>query len=539
MLGVIILLTTCNTITARAASEDIPTAETLSEKQVDRSAALLPEPDSLVVSHVPKELSQGDKFQKPLAAIDGADLTYLKEISKSFRHVVVGKAASSTPMKGVTSDKAEAIPPVAIRESHSFDGSLHPAVASSNLVEDSVVETGGDNLLGKVAAEPTTGSANPSAGRSVPVRQQAPVQRWSLNGEQYFYSWSNSLGSNGYQSVTPLTLTYKEGDWDFGVRTAYIVSGQNQSITLNGQQVATQSGAVSTLSDTSVSAAYNIRNGDMPIRLNLDLNIPTGRATLSGNEKLAIMDGSVVQQTRFGEGFNIAPGISVSKALGDRDVLGLGVSYIIRGQFDPNGDVVNDEIKPGNELVGTLQYQHVDSNWMVVGGLIYTNAGVTQRGGLDYYQKGDRLDLNLTGIYVPFDRNRVQVAARYFTQSPDSVRNFFTGNLQKESANNNGNALFLGLDWGVAIDARQQNTLHFLVDWLGVQANSYDRVNDLFNAGRDKFSVGLGYEFVASPTSRWNVQVKYFSVLDRATPITQQDITSSGLSVFATVNFSF
>jgi hypothetical protein len=362
---------------------------------------------------------------------------------------------------------------------------------------------------------------------------------YSVNVESYYSAWSDNFGNNGNQLVTPLTVTYAKDDFNIGIRTAYINSNFNGVLLLDGQKIGTRQGSVSTLSDTSLSLAYNLKKSDYPVRFNLDFNLPTGRATLVGDEKNAIMDGSLVQQTRFGEGFNIAPGVSVSHALSPKDVVGVGTSYIIRGQFDPNGDVTKDEIKPGNDLVGTLQYQHLDSNWMAMGGLIYTNSGVTQRGGLDYYQKGARLDVNFTGAYVPFDRNRVQLTTRYFTQSPDNVRNFFTGNLEKETANNNGNALYVGLDWGLGLDKRQQHNIHFLADWLGVQANSYDRINDLFNAGRSKYSIGLGYEYINSPTNRWNIQAKYFNVIDNATPITQKDITSNGLSIFANVNFDF
>ena len=401
---------------------------------------------------------------------------------------------------------------------------------------------------------PPVASTEPNAqipGNNTPLNQAPipttvePTQRsardnYSVNVESYYSAWSDNFGNNGNQLVTPLTVTYAKDDFNVGIRTAYINSNFNGVLLLDGQKIGTRQGSVSTLSDTSLSLAYNLlKKSDYPVRLNLDFNLPTGKATLFGDEKNAIMDGSLVQQTRFGEGFNIAPGVSVSHALSPKDVVGVGTSYIIRGQFDPNGDVSKDEIKPGNDLVGTLQYQHLDSNWMAMGGLIYTNSGVTQRGGLDYYQKGARLDVNFTGAYVPFERNRVQLTTRYFTQSPDNVRNFFTGNLEKETANNNGNGLYVGLDWGLGLDKRQQHNIHFLADWLGVQANSYDRINDLFNAGRSKYSIGLGYEYINSPTNRWNIQAKYFNVINNATPITQKDITSNGLSIFANVNFDF
>ncbi|BAU10792.1 hypothetical protein LEP3755_12840 [Leptolyngbya sp. NIES-3755] len=81
--------------------------------------------------------------------------------------------------------------------------------------------------------------------------------------------------------------------------------------------------------------------------------------------------------------------------------------------------------------------------------------------------------------------------------------------------------------------------MHLLADWLHVNANSYDRINDLFNAGRSKFSVGLGYDYALSRSLSAGIQAKYFHLLDKATPITQQDVRSNGINLFATFNYFF
>jgi hypothetical protein len=362
---------------------------------------------------------------------------------------------------------------------------------------------------------------------------------WGANLESYYFNWSDNFGNSGNQIVIPFTVTANAGNLDVGVRNAFINSNFNGVLLLDGQKVGTRKGSVSTLSDTSLSLAYTIKEPQFPVRLNLDFNLPTGKATLFGDQKNAIMDGSLVQQTRFGEGFNIAPGVSVAHAFSPNDVVGIGASYILKGQFDPNGDVVKDEIKPGNEVVGTLQYQHLDKNWLVSGGLIYTNYGTTQRGGFDYYRTGDRLDANATFLWAINDRNRLQVNSRYFTQSPNTVNNFLTNNLEKETKNSNGNAIYLGLDYGLALDPEQRHTVHLLADILSVQANSYDRINDLYNAGRNKYSVGVGYDYALSQNTRASVQAKYFQSTDKATVLTNQDIRSNGLNLYATVNFNF
>jgi hypothetical protein len=374
-----------------------------------------------------------------------------------------------------------------------------------------------------------------------PVTQTRPGDRgqFSVNFESYYYNWHDQLGNRGNQVVAPLTVTYSKGNFDLGLRSAYIKSQFDGNLILDGVVIGKRKGEVSTWSDTSLSLAYTLKQSKFPIRFNLDLNLPTGKATLVGDEKNAIMDGALVQQTRFGEGFNVAPGISISHAFTPNDVVGVGISHIFRGKFDPNGDVVNDVIDPGDETVATLQYQHTGKNWLAMGGLIYTNYGTTKRGDQDYYRSGDRLDVNGTLVFSPFQGNRVQLSGRYFTQAPNTVVNFFTGSLQKESANSNGNALYLSGDWGIATDRQQRGMFHVLVDYLNVNANSYDPINDLYNAGRSKFSIGVGYDYAFSQNTRASIQAKYFQLVDKANALTQQDVRSNGINLYGTLNYSF
>lgn len=407
------------------------------------------------------------------------------------------------------------------------EASVKPAAIAQN--EEQPSESI-DNQSSEQPTSPTTPQNN---------LDSAPKENYSVTTESYYYNWSDNFGNSGSQFVFPVTVTFQKNNFDVGLRTAYINSNFDGVLILDGNVIGTRKGSVSTISDTSLSLAYTFKESSWPIRLNLDMNLPTGKATLVGDEKNAIMDGSLVQQTRFGEGFNIAPGISISRALSNRDVIGLGVSHIFRGQFDPNGDVINDEIDPGNETVATLQYQHLGQKVLFIGGLIYTNYGLTKRGGLDYYRSGDRLDANATVVFVPFQSHRVQLSGRYFTQVPNDVVNFLSGNLAQESANSNGNALFLSFDWGVALDKQQRHTVRLLGDYLTVEANSYDRINDLYNAGRNKFSVGLGYDYAVSDNSRFSVQAKYFTLTENATPITQRNVNADGFNLYGTMNFSF
>lgn len=343
-----------------------------------------------------------------------------------------------------------------------------------------------------------------------------------------YYDWRDDQGRSGWQNIMPFTLTYRYRDLDVGVRRAYIES-VNTSLG--------RAGRVATWSDTALSLSYTVNTMSWPVRLSLDYNLPNGRATLSGNEKNAVMDGSLVEQTRFGEGENITPGIGVTHAVGEHDVFGAGLSFVKRGGFDPNGDVMNDEIDPGDEGIATLQWQHAEEKWLVIGGLIYTNAEITQRGGMDYYKKGDRYDLNVTGVVaLPADQ-RIQAGLRYSTQNPDRYVNNITGRLQQESANSNGDSTYVSVDWSKVW--REVHTFHALLEYLEIRANSYDQINDLYNAGRNKVSLGAGYDYAFSQNGGISVQVKQFEMTDLATPATLRDTRYRGNSVHLALSYAF
>lgn len=109
--------------------------------------------------------------------------------------------------------------------------------------------------------------------------------RLAVHVEHNYFDWHDDTDRSGRQNITPITLTYRYSDFDFGLRRAYIESTN----TSPGRE-----GSVATWSDTSLSASYTLKNLSWPVRFSLDYNLPNGMATLSGNEKNAIMDGSLV-----------------------------------------------------------------------------------------------------------------------------------------------------------------------------------------------------------------------------------------------------
>lgn len=334
------------------------------------------------------------------------------------------------------------------------------------------------------------------------------------------YSWKSEEGAKGGQNVTPLTVNYKYGNTVLGLRAAKISSSN---------KTPDREGSVSTMSDTALSLAHELRLKDSPdwsFRFNLDYNAPTGKASLVGREKLAIMDGNLVSQTRFGEGENITPGIVVTKAFTKNLSLGLGFSKTNRGEYDPNGDVENDILNPGNEERLTLQGQYATKDMMILGGLIYTDSESTRVEDIEYFQKGKRQDINLTGIFSLPLAQRLTIGARYGKQDPDSYINFFTGNFEKESFNINGESKYISVAYSKGLNS--VSNLNITADWLEIKANSYDQFNDLYNAGREKYSLSASYDYMFNANSRASLSVTGFEMKDKATPATLVDTKYSG-----------
>lgn len=372
----------------------------------------------------------------------------------------------------------------------------------------------------------TEAAPDASAGKVQHVNS-ALQDRLSAFWENNYYYWKDDVGNSGYQFIQPYTFTFKDQQFEYGLRTAYIVS-ENKS--------ANASGRVAAWSDTALSVAYANRNEAWPVRYNLDLNLPTGKATLTGNQKYAIMDNALVQQTRLGEGFNITPGVNISRQLGPNDLLGFGTSYTVRGKYDPNGDIENDVINPGNEWINSLQWQHIEKNWLFIGGFSHTGFGITKRAGADYYQKGKLNDVNMTYVTELPRSQSLMLNYRYSHQEADQYQSIL-GGLAEEPGNSNGDSQYISATWSKSWDDKQ--TVRLMVDLLKTDANSYDPIDDFYIAGRTKHGGGIGYDVSFTPHSRLSVDVKKYTMRDKATVYTGRDTRYDGWNVYTRYSYEF
>src|SRR4030042_3523372 len=95
--------------------------------------------------------------------------------------------------------------------------------------------------------------------------------------------------------------------------------------------------------------------------------MPTGRKKLSMDEFITSYQISLNQYNfavpNFGQGFNLAPGISWARPLKANIVFGAGISYQYRGPFEPFAGM-SGKYDPGDEilLTGGLDFRLTETS---------------------------------------------------------------------------------------------------------------------------------------------------------------------------------
>src|ERR1700730_12626093 len=172
---------------------------------------------------------------------------------------------------------------------------------------------------------------------------QSLDQTWNIsyNSEVRYFSWQNSRGfpasvpplagtGHGSQVYAPMSLSLTGNpspNWKFEfVARGGLVSA---SQTTSGER-----GSVDTSVDTQLSGTvtYNGLTGFQPY-LAMLINGPTGKSALYGSSRFARMDGDLVDQGSYGEGWNFGPTAGVNIPLSQALILTLSGGYTQRNPF--------------------------------------------------------------------------------------------------------------------------------------------------------------------------------------------------------------
>ena len=308
-----------------------------------------------------------------------------------------------------------------------------------------------------------------------------------------YYSWKDDNGNSGHQFYQPFSYTYVKGLFEYNIEGGYALS--NNADTANGK--------IDTLTDTGISVAYThqLPNANYFV-YSLGFNLPTGTDALHGFNP--VMSDDLVENSRFGEGFNVIPAVWYYHKLNTMNTLIFGTYVTWGGKYDTDYTKDNSWIKPGRVLVNTVEWKHLDRKWQFLAELSRTNYGKNEENDLSY-QSGNRLAPNFTVNYVP-DKSQFFTAYYWGTNDGPLKNTSFISSPETRIGKN------MGLQWAKKIS--KQGRFRVFYDHLERSGETYDPLTDLTTDRRKKNTYGLGYDYELSDKSRLVFNVEHFTMQD-------------------------
>lgn len=335
---------------------------------------------------------------------------------------------------------------------------------------------------------------------------------WSSDTNSEFVAWGGPSNSNGYQVFSTenfglSTSLQNDLNIDFAVKGGHIVSHSG---------TAGSEGTVSTLVDTTfhTMVSYDGFERFQPF-VTLDMNLPTGRATLYGSEKNAIMDRDLVPQTRFGEGWNFNPGVGVTVPFSSDWVGSLAVGYNFRSSYTPDGDYLSD-YDPGDQLVATAGLTYLSGPWLLSGNLTYTNEAESNLEGIPYFDPGDAYSgtTQLAYRWAPAHTTRLSAAINYTAKN--KITDFFSGGYVDEEKNSNSTLYTISVSH--TYNLSEALSLTGTLGALLRNNNSYEANSDFFVPAKTKYSAAIDANYSFNDSMSGTVGVGAFTLNQDATP---------------------
>lgn len=318
-------------------------------------------------------------------------------------------------------------------------------------------------------------------------------------------------GDDGSQFYNRFQYTYSTKKFDIGIASGFIRGERSSSF-------AGSSGSVSTMTDTSISGTYRAFAGDVSwlggrratLAFNADINLPTGKNQLTGAEKNAVFDSFLVDQDRYGEGLNLGVGVSSTVTLSDQLLLGLGASYILRGNFNPDGDAPTRVLDPGNQIVLSAQLLKTSQLYQWNLGYRLINELSTEVDGVAVYDRAVSHELFGSLTYQLSDQWRVQGSALYATRGADDVFDAVSSSLIKSPQDNNGDTYMIAL--GATRKLNNRDQISFSVSRRVRGDNEFDEANFSFEPSLTRDAIGINYDRQLDGGMTISAGVSYFRV---------------------------
>jgi hypothetical protein len=355
---------------------------------------------------------------------------------------------------------------------------------------------------------------------------QSIDQAWNIsyNSEIRYFSWDNSRGfpqsvpplagtGHGTQVYAPMSLSLTGNpspNWkfEFVVRGGFVSASQ----TTSGQR-----GSVDTPVDTQLSGTvtYNGLTGFQPY-FSMLINAPTGSSALYNSARFARMDGDLVDQGSYGEGWNFGPTAGVNIPLSQSLILTLSGGYTQRNPYakesqNPFTGLVTDtvSVKNGDEATATAALGYSQGPLSLQGSASYSSDQVSQSsqfGLQDYnrYRVGPRTTISGSGSYA-FNEMWSVYANGFWTHTEKNDVLDVTGlALMTEPFNSNSN--LYRINTGLNYRFANGFTIGPTGSYLYRDHDGYDPTTFSFVPAKTRYSVGVAANY--NVTNKININGK-------------------------------
>jgi len=228
---------------------------------------------------------------------------------------------------------------------------------------------------------------------------------------------------------------------------------------------------------------------DDTIMLNAGANLPSGKSDMSDEEIIAsglLMDKATgFRYSRLGEGLDINVGCGLARTY-EPIVLGIGVGYILKGEYSHLEEDEDLKYKPGNQLNVTGGFDVQFSPLLLRSDVTYTTYQTDTEDDTEVVKEGTRISISEM-VFLPMDKFSILLSGRYINRGETE---FLSGAFDGESTKRYGPQF--NVDGSVTLRATKALGLKLLLDSTFIGKNDDDQ-NDATVFG---FGAGINLKFM-------------------------------------------
>lgn len=318
--------------------------------------------------------------------------------------------------------------------------------------------------------------------------------RYLSRGMEY-YSWKGDDGYDGHQLYLPVHYFQEHGYKEYGLSVAYVNTAADfgaDSESLNGI--------------TNLFLHYGIRNANdrYSVKYILDSDLPIGDSKIGNN----ILSDDLVILTRLNEGINIRPRIEITRQDGDENLWLAALSYNIKGSYHYSKERPGASVDPGDTLWGRLRWTHAEKKYQLRLGMeafLHGKTSVTGDEDTADYKEGREMHYKVT-----YNRrlSKASELMGYFWLRVNAATTYDDDNVDSGS-----DVRYYGLEYKYSLDesrawyVRNNNMLS--------TGDYYDPMSDAGISGRDKHTLGIGYEINLREKGIFTVEANYYRMREK------------------------